>query len=1255
MSKPIIQGNKSLVLNGDFTQSYDGWKKGSINPTWLGISTEEYETVLTTFLKAGNRSSVNQELKVPKNPDAQASYSVSFLCETLHTLPGTLTISVVGNEAEQLTIELMPGEDRDLEEDQARIEQGLPLVYKPIKYECPLLLSFTDQDSLKVEVKSPANEPQDYISGIRITRIRISLNLAPVALQGWTLDNEAARKNEPLYLCLGASGSFFHRLRFELEEHSAWTGTQAALTISNELLGVVATPEFTQDHPLDDLWFLDCPYIGDEEPYLFTMNLVNEYTADPYPIEVSLGHHCLIFREWQEAVYYPVLEYGQSVRLGVLVASYYTGWPVEGRTVYWSLLEQPVEVSAITGADGWAYFDYTPDVAGTFNVQASVDSLYYASGVCTETTELRVLATDPWKELMAVTGGIEARWEEKTGYPNRGTSYPVDVKLPADSPLLGSEFSLHWSGDSPEQLGVFITPELNEPVLIDQVNTVWTLISEDRLDGRFELSLVCSKLLLPSPRKPMSLARNLVEIGEVREANKFPVVDEHESVLLRVQVLHVTSSGQGEPVSNALVYWQTPENVVSTVTGAGGWASLLYSPTSAGDKIVTAGIRAHEDAVPIERAFDVKALATSPWRAEVQILLDGEAVDHVAVGLLCWRGGSHSLKVLPISDTLIGEPLTLDWRGADPAIGLTVKDIGVAIVLPAEGVEWPISSEINSISSLFDLKLSTPKLPTDRELFGRLVSPELGDEVTVYLDQVWAPPGAQMYPCLGARHRYVFVPNALSPLVGLSAMLGWAGTSADELHAGVEPALDQSQTIEDGGARWILDFSASAAPGQFSLALELPQLRKDTVANPMDLAHNRIRIEANREASVDPVIGQAPAWLWLQVFSHYSAQAVEHVPVTWLTQKGSVEVPTDATGWAGFAFEPNLAGTQDVSAEVASRYDDFVHKRTMPVTVLASDPWAGLLVSFDGLQEQPWGEKTYFPRRKGQHRIEFSAEKDNPLVGRELTLGLTGTGPGELGLRFSPTTALGMPRPFLGSFLEYEFEGGDIKDGGFALRLSAERLASLSPANAMSLGVGDQVLKILLGDTAHQTLDWGQVLEQQVSVISSITGKPMSGWRVTWRSPDLGNVTSITDFYGVARVRFTPTTPGAAQLIATVGEDGYAASVSISYALNHPRDIQDLMSPQPSWAIGEKVTVFATVVSAMTGAPLENVEVRWDVPLFTIPPTFTDADGTAEVSFPMPGRSPALIEAVVTGGYGGWDVKTIALEIRPTASDNEGR
>jgi len=77
----------------------------------------------------------------------------------------------------------------------------------------------------------------------------------------------------------------------------------------------------------------------------------------------------------------------------------------------------------------------------------------------------------------------------------------------------------------------------------------------------------------------MSLARNLVKVGEVREANKSPVVDEQESVLLRVQVVHVIASGDGGAVVNGIGRLEdSPWNLVPTVTGAGGWASLLYTP-----------------------------------------------------------------------------------------------------------------------------------------------------------------------------------------------------------------------------------------------------------------------------------------------------------------------------------------------------------------------------------------------------------------------------------------------------------------------------------------------------------------------------------------------------------------------------------------------------------------------------------------------------------------------------------------------------
>ncbi|MFD2884619.1 hypothetical protein ACFS4T_27320 [Pseudomonas lini] len=50
----------------------------------------------------------------------------------------------------------------------------------------------------------------------------------------------------------------------------------------------------------------------------------------------------------------------------------------------------------------------------------------------------------------------------------------------------------------------------------------------------------------------------------------------------------------------------------------------------------------------------------------------------------------------------------------------------------------------------------------------------------------------------------------------------------------------------------------------------------------------------------------------------------------------------------------------------------------------------------------------------------------------------------------------------------------------------------------------------------------GQALEEQVTVVSAISGKPMVGWRVSWQSADLGVVTSVTNYYGVAKNTFYP-------------------------------------------------------------------------------------------------------------------------------------
>ncbi len=1227
MNEPIIQANASLVRNGDFRNGYSGWERD--NQKWLSRVWVEYEKEQIYCLTAGNQASVSQVIDVPKDLRAEARYVLGFLCESRHYNKGRVEISIEGSPEPAQVIEILPG---------SRQANKAPRLaeFKPEVYNVELTLPLKKNDRVRVSVFSPPNQEDEYGSLIYITRIHLFLHLEPLVLQHLIFDGEPVSPVRPLYLCLGASGSAQHTLGFVPEPGNAWLDTEASLNSDdNPQRAIVARPMWGEDHPLDRHWTLDCPVIEGEEPHELSFKLLNKYTADAYPINVSLGHHRLRFGEVKEAAYYPVLEYKQSVQLGVKVVSHYTGEPLLGREVTWSVNGALQGVTLLTDDEGWVYFTYEPMAAGEFVIMASVVSLYYPSGVFTQAFDVRVLATDPWKEVMAVVDGMAALWDEKTGYPNRGSEYPVILKLP-DS-LLGTELWLIWEGDSPVELGVTVRPELKEPVPVTVAELSWMLTCDDRLDGRFELLLGCSKLLLPSRKKPMSLARNVVEIGEVRAFNTSPVVDEGGRALLMVQVLHVRTSGRGEPVVNALVDWVGPNGTVSTVTGADGWASVLDTPKSSDPYTLTAQVRAHADMSPIERQFDVTPLASSSWKGKAEFHLEGEPVDLATVGIACLRGESPVFRVTPTEGSPVKDkPMTLTWSTENPDLGLT---IGAPTATPAGGWEWQLSSETDSSSSgLFELTLKSDALPEARALSGRLLSSDLADEASILLDQVSATLDEQtLFPCLGALHHFTCLVNALSPLIGLDLMLMWSGTPADELDATVEPALPLPQVINAGGVRWALNFTASQKAGEFSLALELPQLRLTSTANGMQLGHNKVRIDALHEAAVDPVVGQDKAWLWVQVISSFTRKPVAQVSVKW-TAGTSSEVDTDEHGWSGFALAPTIAQPHNVEALVFSPYDGYEDKRAMTVNALASDPLKAVEVSFDRQPLRLLGTGTFFPRRKGEHRIEFTAKEGSALLDQEVTLGLTGTGPTALALSFSPP--LGVPQRFVDGKLNYRLTCGDLTDGSFALRLAASRLQNLSPANALSLGSGSQVLKIIVIHHVHQTLDWEQVLDEQVKVVSAISGKPMAGVTVTWRSLDLGVVTTVTDFYGVARIRFKPVTTGAGELTATVGDEVLSDSVSLAFTLNEPRKISKLYEPDnPKRPVewDSEVHALAKVVSSRTGEPLEGVEVMWEYAGRALSPSLTDADGIARLTFVLTAEGQGVLSAAVKGGLGGWD------------------
>ncbi|WP_311882778.1 MULTISPECIES: Ig-like domain-containing protein [unclassified Pseudomonas] len=1247
MNDPVVQANENLVCNGEFEEAFEFWTRTGR----VLIGTAYYDNMPVKHIKAPKGAGISQDVTLPKDLDGNGTYWLSFLWESSFNQSGWVRISQ--GETEHHFIELKPASNRDHEDRLDRLGSEPARRFSPTLHEVELTSAISESEPLRIELFS-SNESPNPNGELWVTRIKLELKLAPLELQEIQLDGMSFLPSRKMYLCQGAnSGSDFgggglispHILSFVPVSDNPWDGTPVALSIDNNPQGaIVAKPAWDTQQSLDLPWTLDCPLIDDQD-YEFTLSLRNRYTAQAYEIPVSLGHHRLIFREVVEAAYYPLIE--QTVRLGVQVASYYTGQPFAGLTVNWSTAGQGVLAAAVTDEQGWAYFDYEAKAAGDFIIEASVVSLYYEQGVWTQTFDVLVLGEDPWAQLTVVENNETRYWIDNS-YPNRGSTHSIDVMLAADSRLRGSDFYLYWHGDRHEQLGVVVSPPLETavPMPVDEGGTAsWSLTCEDQRDGMFELSLVCSKLLLPSPRKCMSLARNRIRIKEVRQAENSPVVEEYESAYLRLQVVHVTDQGDGEPVIGAKIEWLTANGIVCSQTGSGGWGSLKFYTREPGIHAIAATVRAHESAEPHQCEFTVTAIASSSWKDKLGITFDRGLIDRDS-GVACTRGRTHSLEVTALARSpLIGQKITLAWGVDDPEIGLEVSHLGEPrVLLEDEPLIWTLSSEFaTSRSSMFGLRLLTDSLE-DRELLGRLFSPDIHDEFTLVLDQMSPERGQSLYPCLGAVHRYIFRTHALSALVGLAMDLQWNGTPAAELGIVLNPPLRSDNVIDESGMTWTLDCSASRVAGSFRINFILGLWGK-TDSTTLHLGHNKLSIETVRESAVYPVVGQEPAWMWVKVRSDFSQDAMVQVPTWWTVDGHTEEQVTADDGWAAFAYGATTGGLATVEVAVTSPYDNVTDARSMEVCSLADDPWARLQFSMDNGPAQPFGQNTCFPRRKLTHRINMTAPGDTFLSGRELTLGMVGAGPEALGIRFAQPV-LGLPRVFSSEagFTD-SFSVDDKRNGSFGLFLACDKLARWSPVNAMSVGEGAQVVKIAERPRGSQTLLWGEALSETITIVSAISGRPMVGMNVVWRSPDLGEVTTTTNFYGEARIRFVPKNPGAAQLTVTVGDAQYSESISLPFFLHEPREIKELVSDDLTGHPGQEMTAQALVVSADTGEPLANVEVMWEYDNTSLPATLTDAEGKTKVHFVLGEPEKDSLLASVRGGIAGWDVRALILDI----------
>ncbi|WP_192552262.1 hypothetical protein [Pseudomonas sp. IzPS59] len=1236
MSERDIDTNYNFVKNPDMTEGYDHWEDVA-NPGGVNIRSDGN----VSYMALTNRAAVRQRMIVPIGQQAQARYSLRFLYENTYPSSAGLVVVNKRSSAEKFEIELPA---------KAGVQDADPLAVDltEMRKDLPDSLGLQAGDELEINMSSPARavgEPSTV--EIRLTGLEIKLNLPALDLLAVLNDGKRFDSGSTLPICLGATGDQRHRVSFEVDPQSVWKNLEASLWLEdNPLEAITAEPELGKSQLIGLDWLLDCPEPSGKEPYELKAKIYSKYSAPPYSLSVSWGHHRLELLVLKQAETYPVIEYNQSEVLQVQVKSFYTHAPV-AREVVWRVEGKAGTVlhRAPTDAQGCATYLYTPTEEGVSRVTASVASLLSDDGEATHTFEVRAFAIDPFKTLLArFDGGAPDIWGKQTRYPERGEPFSVNLDIPAGHPLSTARFFLNWvSGDSQTDVGATAQPDFGAPASVADSTAHWKVDFKDKRNGLFYWNLGCSMLQHLSRSNAMSLAYNRVEIGEIWGPNKSPVVGEGDAVTCMVYV----QRRDGQPVGNVEVRFYTPTGRVRSLTGVDGWASVDHLPAIGADYDIVARVQRHEDAPVEEHSFSVKALSTNGWNGQVNFLLDGKPIDRVVQGVICRRGRAHKLRIDPFADSsFIGKSIALGWNGDTPPLpGFQMSPAaGVARVMSISGLEWDISSGSDK-SGFSTLAFSSSHLPEKREFPLRLLAADLASEARAMLDHVSAEPGKDtLHLCHWATHQYALMPKGISALHGLPVK-----TTVSPMPAGliITPPLATDVVMTAGGARRELDLADSSANAEMTLT-EIVMVGDEplTAQTQLKLGHNKIKSVAALGPAIDPVLSKGQrARVQAQFYSAFADRPVESSLIEWqVGSAGPVNAPTDSDGWSVYDAQSQSAGISTVSATALNLYDQTTAEQHFEFKTLLDDPWKSLRLvteSSDGL----WGQRALFPRRDELFSFHLQADDDNPLQNQRLALGLSHPAPRELGLEF--TERLGEFRDWTSEGLEYSFSAGDIKDGSVSVRLAASRLLELSPPQPMSLGTQAIAAHINASAGVFQTVNWGKSVVCEVRLTSALTGKSMANMRVKWERPEHEATFTTTDYRGMTRISFVQDFPGPGAVRASVEGGADSAYVDFQYFMNEPRKIEAFFADVPGGTPGETVTAQINVISARNGRPLVDVKVDWVFRGLQFEPTSTDVEGNSTLRFRLPAFKSEVLRASVEGGIVGRVVRQIEFTGTP--------
>ncbi|MCG6573541.1 hypothetical protein EGM97_02330 [Pseudomonas sp. AF32] len=1236
MNREPVNTRTNIVPNGHFDLGYFYWNDAGTPGGHYHRNQGQWEGQPIYYMSLYKGSGITQTVPAPAPQSAGAGYRLSFLYDNRHEDPGVFILRRRGTE-DMLEIPLPATGNRGTDPETQAL--SLTLITAPIEFDVER------EDLFEFVILSPTQASTD--EDVIVARIDFHLELEPLVLARIVNDGQAfTPTGEPLlYLCHGATGSQRHQVSFQPAPDSPWTGTDALLwSQDNPLEAVVILPEWGENQTIETAWQVDCPEPVSDDTQQFNLSIYSKYHAQVYPIAVSLGHHRLVVETILDPAYQPVVEYAQSVRLGVRVKSYYLDLPMRDREVTWLLGEDVLAVDK-TDEGGEAWFDFTPERDGPLAVQARVESPFYAQGNTAHTFDVKAHATDPLKTVRVKFPNMDAApWGEKTGYPDRGASYRLEVSFAADSPLLNRHVWLAWEGKAPEELGVTVQPALMQPVPVTTTPLVWRLDCQDRDDGQFNLRLGSADLLRPTVVNPMSLARHSLKIGEVRGPNRVPVVDEGDYVWCMLRV--VTQAGD-QPVAGVPVEWDASGGLQRTFTGVDGWASVIDRPTVHGDYTLAARVNPREGAPQLKHDFEIQTLPTSVWKTG-SFTLDEAAVDRVGAGAVCRMGQTYAFRLAVASGSpLIGKEVSLRWRDPAAVRSIVIANMESPVTITASGVQWNVDALAVDTSGVFDLQVISTGMEA-RDLAFRSLPQDLSSEIGLVFDQVQKPwtDDVALYPCIGATHELTVQPtNNLGGLHGLLLETVMAPDLPPQWV--ITPSLAQPAAMTAGGVRYRCDLTATTetAERRWNAAFRDVDGFTQPSAFGFKLAHNKVVIGTPYDVATDPVLSKGESVrLAVRYLSAFTGRPANDVSVEWDDGEMSLSA---ADGIAQRSYQPTSAGSQEVQASVINPYDATQVEHSFSVFAYQEDPWLDLHVSVGTGAGQRWGERTFFPRREGRLDLTLSAPSDSPLLNQALTLGLDGAYELDAGLSFGPV-GLGVSRPLGAAGLPLSLLAGDRTDAAFYLQLSASRLLARSPLNAFSLGSHLPVDVMAATNQEPTVVDWGEGLFFEITLTNALSGQPARNVQVSWNSTDeaVEEATTFTDFYGVARFDFTATVPGPGTV--TARAVGGTEVVEFAYLVHEACVIQSLTSPGLENVPGEAVSAEATVVSAASGEPVQGVRVHWFYKGVVLEPVATDANGKARITFELPPRIGRYVLSASVRGEQGWESARLASRVSGT-------